>query len=192
MRRFILPLLIGLAVPACGPTTAPPPAKKVVRGEALDELLLLLGRRLAVMHDVARHKWAAKSPVEDPARERALLDDVAKRGRDLGLDTADTRAFFAAQIKAAKLVQTADFRRWEAEPGTLPGEAPDLAGVLRPRIDALNRDLLVALARLGPSSRGNRPTASEVRSRAAELLSGEGIDADVRAAAIEPLVGPAR
>ena len=96
------------------------------------------------MHDVARRKWADKTPIEDPVREAALLSDVVERGQRLGIDPDRTRAFFAAQIEAAKLVQRANFRRWETKGPE--GEAPDLKTVLRPRIDALNRDMITALA----------------------------------------------
>jgi chorismate mutase len=143
------------------------------------------------MHDVARRKWADKSPIEDPDREAALLRDVADRGSALGLDPASTRAFFGAQIEAAKLVQRADFRRWEADHRGPDAEAPDLAGVLRPRIDALNRDLLAALAQAMPRLRGDGGAAARIRGRADALLAGDGIDDAVRAAAIRPLISAA-
>src|SRR5215468_9195975 len=140
MRRIALIVLLVLAVPACRPATDPA-AREAVPDRAIDRLLGLMRSRLVVMHDVARWKWASKAPIEDPGREAALLGDVADRGAALGLDPAATRAFFAAQIEAAKVVQRADFARWQADRRSPEGEAPDLAGVLRPRIDALNRDL---------------------------------------------------
>ena len=155
---------------------------------AFDELLGLMRSRLDVMHDVARWKWTAKSPVEDPKREAVLLDDVADRGKALGLEPADTRAFFRAQIEAAKVVQRADLHRWEAEHRGPDGEAPDLAKVLRPRIDGLNRDLLAALSRTLPRLQGDEAARKRLQSRADELLAGEGIDAEARTEAIRPLV----
>jgi chorismate mutase len=144
--------------------------------------------RLDVMHDVARYKWAKKAPVEDAGREAASLREVANRGKGLGLAPETTREFFAAQIEAAKLIQRADFRRWEADRRGPGGEPPDLVHVLRPRIDALNRELLAALAKNQalPGDAGSSTT--RIRSRAEILLTGEGIDAEVRAAAIRPLV----
>ncbi len=102
-----------------------------------------------------------------------------------------TLAFFRGQIEAAKVIQRADFGRWEASGRGPEGEAPDLAGVLRPRIDGLNRDLLAALAEA--RSRlldGDGP--DRLRSRADQLLVGEGIDARVRDSVIGPLTNPAR
>lgn len=186
MSRLIPTLALVLVIPGCG-RARDPAAPVGAKTPATSRLLELMRSRLEVMHDVARWKWSARSPIEDPAREAALLGDVADRGVALGLDPATTRAFFAAQIEAAKLVQRADFARWEAyhlDPG---GEPPDLAGVLRPRIDALNRELLVALA----DARHFPEMAAQIRARADEILIGDGIDAAVRAAAIRPLLEPA-
>lgn len=188
MRPIILLLLSGLVIPACRPTPVPSAVTGATPDRAFDGLLGLMRSRLGVMHDVARWKWAAKSPIEDPEREAALLRDVSDRGITLGLDTATTRAFFGAQIEAAKIVQRADFRRWEADHRGPEGEAPDLAGVLRPRIDALNRDLLAALAEAKPRLRTDSDAPARLRGRADQLLVGEGIDAMVRATAIRPLM----
>src|SRR5947209_4919029 len=98
MRRLFRILLIGLVFPSCRPVATPPFVTKAAPDRAFDDLLGLMRRRLDVMHDVARYKWAKKAPIEDPERERALLEDVAERGRRLGLDPADTRIFFAAQV----------------------------------------------------------------------------------------------
>lgn len=148
----------------------------------VDRLLGLIRDRLDVMHDVARRKWADKSPIEDPAREAALLKDVEERGAELGLAPAETRAFFAAQIEAAKLVQQADFKLWETKGPE--GEAPDLKTVLRPKIDALNRAMLATLAEPGAKD------ASLIRKRAEEILAG--VDAKIRDVAIGPLVNGTR
>ena len=178
-----------LTIASCGPVAPPHAVMKAAPDRALDDLLVLMRQRLELMHDVARYKWAKKVPIEDNARENALLEDVAARGRGLGLDPADTRAFFAAQVEAAKLVQRADFRRWQADSLGPQGEAPNLTEVLRPRIDALNRDLLDVFAKI---SRKERPGAVEIRSRALVLITGEGIDGEVRDVAIRPLLGAVR
>jgi chorismate mutase-like protein len=177
MRYSYLVLL--LCLPSCRPA---PPAS---RTEALDRLLVLIEKRLEIMHDVARWKWAEKSSIEDHSREAHLLDDLASRGEPLGLDPDLCRAFFRAQIEAAKRVQRADFERWESadrreqEPGPA---APDLVEVLRPRIDALNSEMLAALAEV---ARGPRDDHA-IRGRADSILSG--IDAETRAVAIRPLL----
>lgn len=186
MRRLILLLPILLGAPACGPAAAPRASTPSTPDRAIDALLSLMRQRLEVMHDVARYKWAKKAPIEDPEREAALLKDVASRAAGIGLDPDFVRAFFRGQIEAAKLVQRADFSRWETDPEGAGGEVPDLAGDLRPRIDALNRDLLAELAKLSPRFPGG--SAASLRGRAARLLVGDGINGKVREAAISPLV----
>lgn len=188
MRRILLLSIFGLTIAACSPVVAPPDAGKAAPGQAYDDLLILMRERLDVMHDVARYKWAKKAPIEDIGRETASLQSVADRGKGMGLAPEITRAFFEAQIEAAKLVQRADFRRWKADRRGPTGKPPDLAHALRPRIDALNRDLLATLAKHQAQLRdGNAP--AEIRSRAELVLTGEGINSEVRAAAIRPLIG---
>ncbi len=194
MRRTIFFLLLGLPiVPVYTSVVASPPASaKPAPDVAFDKLLDLMQDRLDVMHDVARWKWGAKSPIEDPKREAALLDDVAKRGKALDLDPAITRAFFKAQIEAAKIVQKADFQRWETRKQGPEGEAPDLTGVLRPRIDRLNRDLLTALSQALPRLRSGDGARDQFRVRAEKILTGDGIDSVVRSTAIRSLVDPVK
>ncbi len=149
-----------------------------------ERLLDLMNRRLALMLDVARAKWNTKSAVEDPAREQSLLTAVAEAGREFGLDLADTKAFFAAQIEASKMVQRASVREWEAERrGPFP-DAPDLIRDLRPKIDAVGRELLASLADFNNS--GRIPT-EELQQLAIARLAGPGVTAEVRAVAVKPL-----
>jgi chorismate mutase-like protein len=142
--------------------------------------------RLNLMHDVAKSKWNTRRPVADPGREQALLREMEERGRAHGLDPAYTRAFFEAQVEAAKRVQEADTRRWRAE-GRGPFEGlPDLAA-LRRRIDQQNLDLLAALAAAQPLLReGALRTA--IPRWAGQVIAGDGIDQEVRARAVAPLV----
>jgi chorismate mutase len=144
--------------------------------------------RLALMHDVARTKWNANRPVGDPEREQALLREMEEEGQKHGLAPEFTRPFFAAQIAAARRVQEADLARWRAEGRGPFADEPDLAA-LRRRIDALNRDLVGALAEARPRLAG-ASTRDQLRRWAREALAGEGITDDVRAAAVEPLTVP--
>jgi chorismate mutase len=191
MRRIIPLSLLAMVVPGCRPAMAPPSISRTAPDQSVDRLLILMRSRLDVMHDVARWKWAKKSPIEDPEREAALLQDVAAKGIPMGLHPDMTRAFFAAQIEAAKIIQRADFGRWEADHQGPEGKAPDLAGVLRPRIDALNRELLAALTK-AKSHLLDRNGPERLRERANVILVGEGVDATVRTAAIGPLLSGTR
>lgn len=165
---------------AVGPASAAPPE--------VERLLRLMGDRLALMHDVARAKWNANRPVGDPEREQAMLREMEGEGREQGLNPEFTRAFFTAQVAAARRVQEEDLARWQAEGRSPFAGAPDLAA-LRRRIDGLNRDLVGALAKARPCL-GDASTRDQLRRRAREVLAGEGITDDVRTAAIAPLAAP--
>jgi chorismate mutase len=156
--------------------------------ETLDRLLRLMEQRLTLMHGVARWKWNAGQPITDPEREGQLLQSVVEHGRGKGLGPDLVRRFFAAQLEAARLVQQADFERWKANQQGPFADATSLA-VLRQQIDQLNRELIDALADLGPRLSGQ--TVQQVLpQRAEEILTGDGLDG-VRETAIAPC-GPRR
>jgi chorismate mutase len=150
----------------------------------LEDLLGLMRQRLLLMHDVARAKWNTKTPLTDPDREKIMLRELALKGRDLGIEPQFTSAFFAAQIDAAKLLESEDFRRWETERRGPFADAPDLKRDVRPRIDAVNAKLLAALAKVQPLLRGRE---ARVRRMAAKALEGQGMTSEVRDKAICPL-----
>ena len=124
-----------------------------------------------------------------PGREAALLEDVAARGVALGLDPAATRAFFAAQIEAAKLVQRADLARWQAD-----GRDPTERRPTWPASCAPDRCPEPGPPRRDGRGQGAPATGAEaarrIRDRADAILAGDGIDAAVRAASIRPLLPP--
>jgi chorismate mutase-like protein len=109
-------------------------------------LARLIDERLALMPEVARYKWNRHQAIEDLPREQALLESVRAQSVRYGLAPERATAFFAAQIEASKVIQRELFARWQAE-GQGPFETvTDLAGAIRPRLDALNPRLLAALA----------------------------------------------
>jgi chorismate mutase len=175
----LLPACARQAPPVAGPSTDPT--------AAVDHLLDLMRQRLLVMHDVARWKWNHGKRIADPPREQAFLDGMAEKGRQLNIDPEWTRAFFAAQIEAAKQIQQADFDRWTAEKREPFADALDLKNVLRPRIDELSRSLLDALAQV-QARIGDDQIQYLLQQRAALILIGDGIDAGVRATALKPLL----
>jgi chorismate mutase len=172
--------------PSALPTAATGPANPVP--PAVERLLRLMRDRLDVTHDVARTKWNTKRPVGDPEREQTLLRGMEEKGQEHGLDPKFTRTFFSAQIAAARLVQEADFARWRVEGRGPFADASDLAA-LRMRIDDINRNLLGALAEAWPRL-GDASTREQLRPWAREVIVGEGITGDVRAAAIATLPAP--
>jgi chorismate mutase len=181
MDKLVVGLLLAAAVSGCRPADVPAAPRRDLA--ALDRLLRLMEQRLALMHEVARWKWHAGKAITDPKRERELLQGVVERGRARGLDPDLVRSFFAAQMKAARLVQQADFERWQANKQK-PSAGKSLA-VLRQRIDQLNRALLDALVEVHPWLSG-QSVQQALSQRAEEILSGTGL-AGVRETAIAPL-----
>lgn len=133
--------LIALLLSACA---TPPPATR----SDVEQLLTLQKARLDVAAPVARSKWNSHAPIDDPAREGVILDDVSARAQKLGLNADWTRRFFQDQFEAGKIVQRDLHRQWRVEQRPPFANPPDLALQVRPVLDRLTPDLLNALARL--------------------------------------------
>lgn len=140
--RLILPLAAALLLAACATTRNAP-----VRDDVA-QLLSLQKTRLDVAAPVARSKWNSHAPIDDPAREQAILDDVAARAQQIGLDAPWARRFFQDQFDAGKLVQRDLHRQWTVVHRPPFADPPDLAREVRPVLDRLTPELLAALARL--------------------------------------------
>nr|WP_244216431.1 gamma subclass chorismate mutase AroQ [Herbaspirillum rubrisubalbicans] len=135
-------LIAALLLAACA--TTPPPASRA----DVEQLLMLQKTRLDVAAPVARSKWNSHAPIDDPAREAVILDDVALRAQKLGLDAAWTRRFFQDQFEAGKIVQRDLHRQWRLEQRPPFANPPDLALQVRPILDRMTPDLLAVLVRL--------------------------------------------
>jgi cyclohexadienyl dehydratase len=109
--------------------------------DATDEVVDLVARRLELMEWVGAWKRAHGKPIEDLAQEARVLDAVAKRASELGLEPAGVRRLFELEIALAKRIQSASD---ETEP------ALDLETELRPAIARLSDRQLDALARAAP------------------------------------------
>ncbi|MFD7307798.1 gamma subclass chorismate mutase AroQ [Promicromonospora sp. NPDC059942] len=109
--------------------------------ETLTDLVV---ERLLLADGVAVSKFLTGSPVDDPAREERVLEDVRNRAGTVGLDPDAAVAFFRDQFDASKVVQAGLFARWAADPDGVPTTRPDLDRI-RDRIDLLTARLLQAL-----------------------------------------------
>ena len=137
-----------VAVLACGCATAPRfnPAETT----AVDQLLGLIRERLEVSPAVARAKWNTNAPIEDPSREKAIIDGVARRAAEYGLDAAIAGSFFRGQIEASKTVQNRLHTEWRASKQLPFSEVADLEQDIRPVLDRLTPMMLRALAEALP------------------------------------------
>ncbi|MEV0698786.1 chorismate mutase [Saccharopolyspora sp. NPDC050389] len=112
--------------------------------ESLDPLLRSAAERVTTSDQVAAAKWGTGQAIDDPVREQQVLDVVARKSLELGIDPEESKRVFRDQIEASKLVQRALHERWAANPGERPVERPDL-GEIRPIIDRLNDEILLEL-----------------------------------------------
>lgn len=83
--------------------------------KTIDQLLLLIQKRLVIMHEVARTKWNLHLPIEDLAREKQLLTGLVELAHANSLEKQWVSQFFQAQFDAAKQIQKADFALWQQQ-----------------------------------------------------------------------------
>lgn len=145
--RAALPTVLAVAasVSLFGCSAAgPPTADKTSHRESLLVLVDVAAQRVQLADTVAAAKWGTDAPVNDPAREKAVLDTVATQSTQLGIDPAVSRAVFTDQIEANKAVQYGLHSQWRAHPGQAPTTRPDLAQI-RPILDRITDQLLAEL-----------------------------------------------
>jgi chorismate mutase len=111
---------------------------------AMVSLVDVMARRVEIGDTVAAAKWGTTQPIEDPAREKTVLDGAAAQAPTYGVDPSLAVRVFSDQIAANKVVQYGLFSRWTAHPGQAPTERPDLT-VVRPVLDAITGQLLTQL-----------------------------------------------
>lgn len=138
-------LVPALALISAGSATAAPATPAPAAHDALEPLVDLVAQRLATADTVAAAKFGTPSPIDDPAREKVVLDTAASKATAQGLDTNAVRAVFTDQIQANKVVQYGLYAQWTAHPAQAPTAHPDLAQV-RPVLDSITDGLVRELA----------------------------------------------
>lgn len=172
-------LLVPLMIVACA--SSPPSAMR----SNVRQLLALQKSRLDVAGTVARSKWNSGAPIDDPARERIILDDVARRARDMGLDEQWTRRFFQDQFDAGKLVQRDLHRQWRQEQRPPFSNPPDLGLEVRPVLDRLTPEILAVLTQL--QGRQCDPSVTRALQELTPEILGDAYPTPVQSKAIEAL-----
>lgn len=114
--------------------------------DRLRPLVETSARRLVLAREVALAKWDTRSPVEDPAREAAVINAAVKDAELRGLDPAWVSHFFTAQMEANKVIQCSLLAHWHRA-GAAPVHRPiNLDAVIRPELDQLEKKLVEVLA----------------------------------------------
>ncbi|MEU4501975.1 gamma subclass chorismate mutase AroQ [Streptomyces sp. NPDC024089] len=155
-RRSMTAAVAAALLAGVGATAPPAMAAALpggtAQGSPLRSVAELSARRLATGDLVAAAKWGTDSPVDDPARERRVLDSAAGRAGELGADPRLTRLVLRDQIEANKAVQRGLHRLWRDHPSEAPTERPRLDDV-RKEVDRLNEALVRAVADSAPYRR---------------------------------------
>ncbi|GHC28057.1 gamma subclass chorismate mutase AroQ [Aidingimonas halophila] len=138
----IIVIVALLLLAGCQTQSSLPPTEDQA---AIDRMLHLIDERLEVAPLVARSKWNSGAAIEAPEREAQILDQVASRAADAGVDEDFARHFFQAQFEASKQVQRQLHERWEDEGREPFDNPPDLAEEVRPTLDRLTPALIDAL-----------------------------------------------
>jgi chorismate mutase len=138
--------LISVMLAAAGTILIVQPAQAQSQGapaqETLRPLTDISAQRVLVADKVAAAKFGTPAPIDDPAREQVVLDNVRTLSVQLGIDPAVSVPIFADQIEANKVVQRGLYALWTAHPELIPTEKPDLVKEVRPILDRITADLL--------------------------------------------------
>ena len=103
--------------------------------------------RLALMKSVAAWKALRNVPVEDLEREQKVLQSSVDKAGAVRIDGVTAKAFFEAQIAAAKEIQFCWMDRWARDASKAPQTAPDLIADIRPKLIDLGKSILKNVAR---------------------------------------------
>lgn len=153
--------------------------------QRLDMLLLLIQKRLAIMHEVARTKWNENLSIEDKLREQQVLTELKSHSNAYGLEDSLVESFFQAQINASKEIQKRDFILWK-ESGVLKFEKTfDLKLELRSYIDRLNHEILLLLSKI--YSKPSEIKSDYILDRAISKRHSDYIENDIWLDATSPL-----
>ncbi|MFJ1562398.1 chorismate mutase [Streptomyces mirabilis] len=129
---------------------SPPSACPTTAEKALRTLVRLVAERVIAADTVAAAKWNTSQPIENPAREKTVLDSAVSQAAKLGIDQAFIQRIFEDQITANKIVQQTLHTQWRTQPAQQPNRHPDLATEVRPLLDRVDRELLVAIGQAQP------------------------------------------
>jgi chorismate mutase len=136
-----------------------------------EALVSLVVQRLALGEDVAIAKFASGRPVDDPVRERRILDSVARRLNGPRAFQEAGMQFFRDQIEANKILQRGLHEHGHDHPDELPVLTRDLAAEVRPRLDHVTGQMLQLFAGLETMPQLQRSRVEELLARSVEARS---------------------
>lgn len=179
--RFLFVAALAGLIMGCG-------SDRSARGvdAALTALAAAIDRRLLLAGDIAWSKYQSGSAVRDPAQEEAVLYTIHQQAAARGLDPLPVREFFQAQLAASRQWQQECMDRWKNGEPLPPGTPPDLATVLRPRMDVATAELLDAWQGWAEATGRTRFTEEEIQRIMAHLQAAGYSSAAARLACGQP------
>jgi chorismate mutase len=146
--------LVAILTSGCATTAS----FTAVATATVDRLLGLIKERLDAAPEVARTKWNTKAPIQDPSRDKQIIDLVAQGASEYGLDPQVAGTFFVGQIEASKVVQNTLQAEWTARRQPPFPKVAGLGTDIRPVLDRLTPAMMRALAEALPvlQQRGGR------------------------------------
>jgi len=178
IKKKSLISLVGLLSLTLGCIDAP------IKEENNKVLLQLINTRLEVAPLVAKSKWNTKTPINDPIREKTILDSVEASASKMGLDKHFARDFFQAQFEAGKKVQVQLYEKWEKEAQPPFDPTINLATEVRPILDSLSPLLLLELKKIQLSN--NKQSFENFKKSARNIIYTK-FDDEVVEIAIKPI-----
>jgi cyclohexadienyl dehydratase len=106
----------------------------------VEHVAALMAARLELMPFVGQWKKHHRLPIQDIERERQVLDSTVAEATRLGLDPNGVRELFSLQIEVARAIQ-----QRVVDSQTTAAPLRDLNSDLRPALDRIGKQLLVAL-----------------------------------------------
>jgi chorismate mutase len=141
-----------------------PTADNASQPRSLETLTAIAAQRVQLADTVAAAKWGTDAAINDPVREKAVLDAVAAKSAQQGINPKAVQAVFTDQIEANKAVQYGLYSRWRAHPEQAPTTRPAL-GQVRPILDRITDQLLAELKATQPLRANHSCTAQLTRTR---------------------------
>ena len=174
-------ILLFLAVTAC------PCRVTASTNEHLATLVVLMIQRLQLSREVAWSKYQSGTQVADPSREARMLTDLKAAGQANGLSSLDVARLFLPQIAASRRYQEELIAGWRSGIDVPKVQPLVIASEIRPRLDKVNREMLLQWARIFHT---HLDWAD--REEADRTLRESGIPAEVARMAVLPLEGPSQ
>jgi chorismate mutase len=137
----------------------------VAQTSPLGTVARLVVRRLALGEEVAAAKYGSRQSIDDPVRERLVIQAAAgalrenATRRDIGL------RFARDQIEANRVIQRGLHQRWYAHPAEVPATRRDLATQIRPDLDQVTSALMRQFTGLTDLSRLHRHVIEDLIDR---------------------------